>query len=59
MAVFCNDRDGFLIVASQDSENGTTVMGFKCHAISDAELEHGLMGVHLTHQPEALHDAVI
>ena len=59
MAVACDHGDRFFVIASQDSEHGSSTLGFECNAIADAELQHGSVSVYLTHEPEALHDAMI
>jgi hypothetical protein len=59
MAVVCDHGDRFFVIASQDSEHRSSTLGFECNAIADAELQHGFVSVHLTHEPEALHDAMI
>ncbi len=59
MTVVCNHGDGLLVVASQDSKHRSATLGFECHSITDPELQHGSVGVHLVYEPEALHDAVI
>lgn len=37
----------------------TAVLRLERNAITDPELKHGLMGMHLIHESEALHNAVI
>ena len=59
MAVVCDHGDGLLVIASQDSEHRSSILRFECNAIADAELQHGFMGMHLTDESEALHDAMI
>jgi hypothetical protein len=59
MTVVCHNGDRFFVVASQDSEHRSSTPGFECNAIADAELQHGLVSVHLTYESEALHDAMI
>lgn len=35
------------------------MLRFECNLVADAELEHGLVGMHLAQESEALHDAMI
>ncbi len=59
MTVVCDHGDGLFVIARQDSENRSSTIRFKCNAITDAELQHGFVGVHLMHESEALHDPMI
>ena len=59
MTVVCDHGDRFFIIASQDSENRSSTLGFEGNAIADAKLQHGFVSLHLTHESEALHDAMI
>jgi hypothetical protein len=59
VTVVCNHGHGPLVIASQDSGNRTAVLRLERNAITDPELKHRLMGMHLIHESEALHDAVI
>jgi len=59
VTVVGNHGDGFLVIASQDSEHRSSLLSFEGDTIADAELQHGLVSVHLPDQPEALHDAMI
>jgi hypothetical protein len=59
MAVVCNHGDRLLVIASQNSKHRNPALRFECNAIADAKLQHGSVGVHLTNESEALHDAVI
>ncbi len=59
MAVVCDHGDGLLVIAGQDSENGSSILRFERDAIADAELQHGSVGMHLAYQSEALHDAMV
>ena len=58
-AVIADYGDRLLVIAGQDSENTYPVVKFKCNAIANAELQHGLMGMRLTYESEALHDTLI
>jgi hypothetical protein len=59
VTVVCNHGHGLFVIASQDSENRTAVLGLERNAIADPKLKHGLMGMRLIHDSEALHDAMI
>jgi hypothetical protein len=59
MAVVCNHGDGPLVIASQNSEHSNSTLRFEGNAIADAKLQHGFVGVHLTHESKALYDTVI
>ena len=59
MAVICNHGDGLSVIAGQNSEHRSFTPTVECNAITDAKLQHGFVGMHLTDESEALHDAVI
>ena len=59
MTVVRDHGDGFFVIARQDSEYRSSTLRLEGNAIADAEFQHGLVSVYVTHQSEALHDAMI
>ena len=59
MTVVGDYRDGLLVIASQNSENRISTVRLKCNPIANPELKHGFVGMYLTHESEALHDAMV
>jgi hypothetical protein len=51
--------DRLFVIASQESEHRSSTLTLECNAIADAEFQHGFVGVRLTQESEALHDAMI
>jgi hypothetical protein len=47
MTAIGDHGDGFLVTASQHSNDRNSTLSFECNAITDAELQHGFMGAHL------------